>query len=162
MAAVLTAGRISGIAAALFNPLALRSELLGSTVLPVYKRSVADADIGKLFFFEQRYFMADFGIKNAVTWRKHEKAKGTLKKMCDDWKLPDGDVIEPVENEPGFQTLMLSSAAMLGWMARLFRASFQVTMLARAQRIYACMTRFEGIAKEGFAVQLGDLRDRFG
>ena len=74
--AALDAARLTGLASALFDPYALRSNLLGSEVLPIYRRAEEVEEVGKLFDFEQRFFLAHVGITDGVKWRKHEKRRG--------------------------------------------------------------------------------------
>ena len=155
----LAAARLSGLAAALFDPYALRSQLLGSTVVPCYRRADADEEVGRLFYWEQRLFLAHIGVADGVAWRKHEKRRNILGQIREQFELGEDGIIIPADcnqQERGFQTPVFSSAALLAWLVRTFRASFETRLHGRAQRVYGVINRYVDIAAQGFDDQPGE------
>ena len=140
--------------AALFDPWPLRSLLLGSTVVPVYRRS--DGEVGRLFVWEQRYWLAALGITDGTKWRKYEKRRGWLDVIVQRWDLcPEDFIFSDHFTGQGFSTVVIGSHVLLGWLMRMFAVSWRHCHCVRARNCAGCLNGFLLLAEEGFAQQPG-------
>ena len=93
-----------------------RCLLLPDANLPVH--CAVDADLGRKFWFEQRYWLQSIGIKKPVDWRKQEKRRGVLDEVRDDYRLIENvDVLDRPNGCKRHLPLLLSSRGVLAWLA---------------------------------------------
>lgn len=130
------------------QPCVLRSGLLHDAVLPVFYWS--EASIGRCFYFEQRYWLQYFGIRDACEYRKRERRSGYITQALEQWNLGVGDVRLPSQEPESFKTVVFSTPLSLAWLLQKFRQFETGRDDAKLQRCRLALHSWCAMALQGF------------
>ena len=94
----------------------LRSALLGDAVLPVWRHDQG-TEPGRIFLWEQRYWLSFARCTNHVEYRKKERARGRFQLLRHDWCYEANNDVIPSSADSGFGTFVFSTRMLVAWLA---------------------------------------------
>ena len=127
----------------------VRCNLLGSADLPVYRWQTAE--VGKCFFWEQRYWLQALGIVDQVDYRKREKRQGHIPEISASWALFECDYV-PGGRSSAFKTPLMSTSLLLPWLCAKFRHFVQGRDVTRGDRCTSALIAWFDLSRKGLAL----------